>query len=216
MKKLLLATTVVVLLAVGGSIAWATIPDSSGVVHACYKKNGDLRVIDPSASKADQSQCKHDETALDLLSTSYAPQYAYAQIYVQRGSGAPTVWASYSTALGSPVGDNTGGVFRFTCRSSDVTCTVTVAASGPTGTTVFPRLLIHKQELSGGPSTYCEYLDGATNSDPWEPVGPSLTMGIGGTQDCPGHTGPGGVVSAYTVAPGYYDVWSTFTFMQPS
>jgi hypothetical protein len=38
-----------VLLAAG--IAYATIPDSNGVVHACVKGNGDVSVIDPSAGQ---------------------------------------------------------------------------------------------------------------------------------------------------------------------
>lgn len=37
-------------LVLGGRIAYASIPDSNGVVHGCYQKNsGDLRVIDTNA-----------------------------------------------------------------------------------------------------------------------------------------------------------------------
>jgi hypothetical protein len=54
--------------AVGG-VAYATIPDASGTVHLCYTDKGDLRVIDPSSSKKDQSACKKDETALDVSQT---------------------------------------------------------------------------------------------------------------------------------------------------
>jgi hypothetical protein len=51
----------VVGLAAGG-IAYATIPDSSGVIHACYKKNqGTLRVIDTDRGQA----CLPSEKALD-------------------------------------------------------------------------------------------------------------------------------------------------------
>jgi hypothetical protein len=52
MKGKLLRPTVVALAIAGallaaGGIAYATIPDSSGVIHACYKTNqGTLRVID--------------------------------------------------------------------------------------------------------------------------------------------------------------------------
>jgi hypothetical protein len=50
-----------VVAAVSGGVAWATIPDGSGQIHACYKSSsGDLRVIDPSAGGA----CKPSETAL--------------------------------------------------------------------------------------------------------------------------------------------------------
>jgi hypothetical protein len=50
---------VVAALALGG-VAWATIPDSSGVIHACYtKSDGNLRVIDTSVTK-----CGRNESAL--------------------------------------------------------------------------------------------------------------------------------------------------------
>jgi hypothetical protein len=61
-------------LLVAGGIAYATIPDSSGVIHACYKvdpkgnldNNATLRLIDPSATKPpDTSACKNNEKALD-------------------------------------------------------------------------------------------------------------------------------------------------------
>lgn len=216
-------------LMLGVAVASAAIPDSpGGTIHGCYKKDGNLRLIDPLSSKKDFSECKKDETAIDWNQSgvagpagppgpagpagppgaAWSPSYGIAQVIIDRGSG-PVPWAVYSTTLGSPVGDDTGGVFRFTCNT---TCTLTTAASGPTGTTVWPRLLIHKQPLGGGPSTYCEYLDGATNSTPFEGMGAPLTMGIGGSYDCPGGSGPSGTVSAYTVPAGYYDVWSSFKF----
>lgn len=40
-------------------VAQAAIPDSGGVIHACYKTSGDLRVVDNPAD------CKASETALD-------------------------------------------------------------------------------------------------------------------------------------------------------
>ena len=57
-------------LLVAGGIAYATIPDSSGVIHACYKvdpkgnldNNATLRLIDPSATKPDSAACKNSET----------------------------------------------------------------------------------------------------------------------------------------------------------
>jgi hypothetical protein len=87
---------------------------------------------------------------------------------------------------------------------------------------VYPRILLYKQDFNaGGPSTYCEYADGATNdtdapSYGFEPVGSSLTMGIGGTADCPGSTqivpSSNIVVSEIEVPMGRNDVWSTFSF----
>ena len=49
----------------GVGVAFAAIPDGSGVIHGCYKDNGDLRVIDPTSSKKNFSECKNNETALD-------------------------------------------------------------------------------------------------------------------------------------------------------
>ena len=51
--------------AIGGGIAYAAIPDASGVIHGCYKnQNGQLRVIDPAAS-----HCRHSETAISWNQT---------------------------------------------------------------------------------------------------------------------------------------------------
>src|SRR5262249_8112202 len=63
----LLALVVGVGVAVGG-VAYASIPDSGGVIHACYKKNGNhsLRVIDSSSSK---EACQASEKPLDWSQT---------------------------------------------------------------------------------------------------------------------------------------------------
>jgi hypothetical protein len=51
----------VIAVAVGGGVAYATIPDASGVIHSCYAKSGGaLRVID-----AGVTNCKSGETSLD-------------------------------------------------------------------------------------------------------------------------------------------------------
>ena len=55
--------------------------------------------------------------------------YGVAQVLVQQGSAAPPAWATYSTRLGSPVGDTTGGVFRFSCSATQAPCKVTVRAA---------------------------------------------------------------------------------------
>jgi collagen type I alpha len=48
-------------IAVAAGTAYATIPDSGGVIHACYAQSGALKVIDPSASE----RCGKNEKALD-------------------------------------------------------------------------------------------------------------------------------------------------------
>jgi hypothetical protein len=60
----LTALVAVVIGLVAGGIAYASIPDGNGVIHACYKTNsnvGNLRVIDPSTGAA----CNPAETALE-------------------------------------------------------------------------------------------------------------------------------------------------------
>ena len=52
----------VVGLALAGGIAYATVPDSSGVIHGCYQThNGRLRVVDTAAGAA----CRATEKALN-------------------------------------------------------------------------------------------------------------------------------------------------------
>ena len=152
--------------------------------------------------------------------------YGVASVWVSRGGNPATAWATYSTLLGSPVGDNTGGVFRFTCSTANAPCTVAVKAavlsdSADPGS-VYPRVLIYKQDYNvGGPEVYCEYGDGSTGSAPLAvtPQAPTSTpaytavpLNIGGSDDC-GLAGPAGDVNQITVPAGYYDVKSTFVFL---
>ena len=55
-RKLALLSVVVTALA--GGIAFATIPDSAGVIHACYGTDGNLRVVE------DASKCRPSEKTL--------------------------------------------------------------------------------------------------------------------------------------------------------
>jgi hypothetical protein len=57
-----IVTMAVGALMLAGALAYATIPDAGGIVHACYNPaNGQLRVIDTGAGQA----CKPAETALN-------------------------------------------------------------------------------------------------------------------------------------------------------
>ncbi|MDX6511280.1 MAG: hypothetical protein QOE36_784 [Gaiellaceae bacterium] len=62
-RRAWLAATAAAVVA-GAGIAYAAVPDGTGAIHACYKDNGDLRVIDPTGAKKDQNGCKSGETAL--------------------------------------------------------------------------------------------------------------------------------------------------------
>lgn len=65
-KPAVVAVAIAGALLVAGGIAYATIPDSNGVIHACYKTGqGTLRLIDPSKSQA----CLDSETALNWSQT---------------------------------------------------------------------------------------------------------------------------------------------------
>jgi hypothetical protein len=154
-------------------------------------------------------------------------EYGVATVNVSRGGAPATVWATYSTALGSPVGDNTGGVFRFTCSTAQAPCTVSLKAgvlSDGWGTAgVYPRVLIHRQDFSNpGPEFYCEYGDGSTGVAPATltkqalsatPTLAPIQINIGFTADCSGPVATAGDVNQITVGPGYYDVDSTFVFI---
>jgi hypothetical protein len=163
---------------------------------------------------------KHDESA----------EYGVATVWVSRGPNPATAWATYSTRLGSPVGDTTGGVFRFTCSEANAPCTVSVKAavlSDSNGTVqVYPRVLIYTQSLAGGPMVYCEYADGSTGigsdgapvpiakQDPSSsPTYTAMQVNIGGSADCAGPVATAGNVDVITVPAGYYDVKSTFVFL---
>jgi len=59
-RGIVMAAITVAALAVAGAVAYATIPDSGGVIHGCYAKSGGgLRVIDDSVV-----DCKSNETSL--------------------------------------------------------------------------------------------------------------------------------------------------------
>lgn len=247
--------------AVGAGVAYAAVPDGSGVIHACYRTNGEhgsgefgkLRVIDPTRGQ----HCKGNEAALSWNHTGpqgapgpqgasgpsgpvgatgpsgpagapgpqgppWTPAYGLAYVLVDRGSG-PAPWAEYSTTLGSPsaFGDSAGGTFRFTCKPTQAPCKVSLAAevSGVASGTVYPRILLYQQDYNnGGPEVYCEYGDGADNSGSYAPIGNSptpVTVGIGGSLDCPGTTQSyptDGTATEIDVPAGYYDVQSTFFF----
>ncbi len=76
-RRGLLTVAAVAFLLVGAGVAYASIPDSSGVIHACYHVNGQgaveggstLRVIDPTSSNKEGRACKKDEASLDFNQT---------------------------------------------------------------------------------------------------------------------------------------------------
>jgi Collagen triple helix repeat (20 copies) len=166
------------------------------------------------------------------------PEYAVVTVFVDRNAvTGPTRYATFSVALGSPVGTTTGGDFRFSCSAAQAPCKISFGAaviSDQSGNAlVHPRLLIHKESgaIPDAPVEFCEYADGANNNAglvqiPRVPtlagavtaMQTPLSMGIGGSLDCDS-------TQAYTPAvteiwvpaatatdPAYYDVAATFAF----
>ncbi len=153
----------------------------------------------------------------------WTPSYGNAAVLVSRGGHPAAVWATYSTTLGNTVGfgDNTGGVFRFTCSAANAPCVVSIqgeVSGGATSATMYPRLLIYKSDINTGQIFgQCEYADGADNSGTYGAIGTSwtpVTMGIGQSLDCGSSQAypSGGTASTIEVPAGYYDVQSTFYF----
>jgi hypothetical protein len=239
MRLLALIAGAVLVVSVG--VANSAIPGSDGEIDGCYAKNGSLRVIDAE----DGETCKKNETALSWSqrgpkgdkgdkgdpgapgANAPAEEYGVAIVRVQRGAGAATPWAVYSTELGSPVGDTTGGTFRFTCTPAHETCRVSVQAkilsdSSVAPGTIHPRVLIYRggdPDSSVEPEFYCEYGDGTAQPVTRKPkadatpTGDPVSLHIGGSADC-GLAGPAGLVTEIVVPKGYYDVFSTFQIQQ--
>lgn len=72
-RRTIVAVGAAVVLATAAGVAYATIPDAGGVIHACYKVDGNgditgdgnIRLIDPSSSKKNTQACAKNEAALD-------------------------------------------------------------------------------------------------------------------------------------------------------
>jgi len=149
---------------------------------------------------------------------------------VTRG-GSTSTFAVYSTTLGSPVADTSGGTVRFTCNADQVPCFVAVKAaalSDDSGTVVFkPRVSIARDGTSvSAPQPhqrfYCEYADGVggltgfatltkqpkSATPTYEPV----PLDIGGSADCFAAPAPGGVVDRIEVPEGFFQVDTSFVF----
>jgi len=64
--RLVVATIAALAIVVAAGVAWATIPDGSGVIHSCFKKQGGaLRLIDPGAG----GNCGSSENTLSWTQT---------------------------------------------------------------------------------------------------------------------------------------------------
>jgi hypothetical protein len=94
-KRRIVAAAAAAGLAIGGGVAYATIPESSGVIHGCYAKNGALRVVDRVAGDS----CRSNETALDWNQQAGAGAVAYAHVVVPPGTGEGVLDAASSKGV---------------------------------------------------------------------------------------------------------------------
>ena len=156
-------------------------------------------------------------------------EYGVAAVDVTRG-GSTATFGVYSTALGSPVIDTTGGTFRFTCDAVQAPCSVAVKAaalSDNTGTALFfPRILIERTGTPTAgvqPTLYCEFADGSSGPGGLTtltkqpkavlPEFEAVEVNIGGSADC-GLAGPGGDVASIEVPEGFYNVDASFSVQE--
>lgn len=87
-RPALVVLTIVGALLVAGGIAYATIPDADGVIHACYQKNqGALRVIDTDKAQT----CSSSESTLTWSQTG--PQGQPGQQGPPGPTGPSDVWS---------------------------------------------------------------------------------------------------------------------------
>ena len=194
-------------------------------VYACVNNSsGTVKIVSPTAT------CHNSETLMSWGGGPVASPYGVGTVSVKRGTGAASIWAAYSTQLGSPVADTAGGTFRFTCDDTHGVCEVSVAAatlSTTAGETVYvyPRILMQRQDyFTAGPQNYCEYGDGSVGALPilvptqittTTPTYTPMVINIGDSADCSGPVPTAGDVAKITVGPGYYDVFTTFLFKKP-
>lgn len=91
MKKLIVGASVVAAALVAGGVAFAAIPDSTGVIHSCYNNySGDVRIIDSSTGS-----CYGDETALNWNQS--APAVYTETALINAGSGPDHTTVSCNT-----------------------------------------------------------------------------------------------------------------------
>lgn len=131
---------------VAGGIAYATIPDSSGVIHACYHVNpqgvvdasGNLRVIDPSSTNKDGSACKKDEKALNFNQTGpQGQQGQQGQQGPQGPSGSSHAYSTSNEVAQTQISPNSNTITSLTLPAGDyvVWATGSVVKSGLINTT---------------------------------------------------------------------------------
>ena len=114
MRKLIITAAIAVAVAIGGTaIAYASIPDSGGVIHGCYTvKGGALRVIDTAKGQT----CTTGQHGLNWNQKGL------------QGPPGPVGVSGYSVALCTVGGDSSGNLVVIS--SSGGTCSASGSAPG--------------------------------------------------------------------------------------
>ncbi len=104
----------IVSLVVAAGVAWATVPDSGGVIHGCYANaNGALRVVDnPSSCKSNETALPWNEAGVQGLQGIQGPPG------IPGKDGAPGIQGPPGVVAG--LGTNTGGA----AAGNGATCTL--------------------------------------------------------------------------------------------
>lgn len=152
---------------------------------------------------------------------------ANIMVHTSATSDAPSVWGTFDTVLaGGPVGDIAAGFTRFTCKLA-AGCDLTVTAySTQSGETIYPDVLLTREDNTTGGKFTCEYADGSDNNGATTALTgtkaspTAVPLGIGLTADCGSTVQTGGQPASVTHinVPGtdgqgdHYDVDVKFTF----
>jgi hypothetical protein len=113
--------------------------------------------------------------------------FGVGQLWINTKFGL-TQWAQYETTeAGAPGGDQASGEFRFTCTLTDGCDLSLKAYSTGDGYTVYPRIVLEKEDNTTGAKLTCEYADGTNNEGGTQDLtdtAATVLMGIGSTADC--------------------------------
>src|SRR5262245_54000213 len=122
--------------AVAGGVAYATIPDSGGVIHACYvNRAGNLRVIDTETGAA----CRPDETPLSWPRAGSAGGGPVAFAHIANGELDATR-SKDVVSVTTKVGSFDALVYCFVLTATPVN--VVVTAEKDAGGFVFPAATV--------------------------------------------------------------------------
>jgi hypothetical protein len=138
MRKALIPAFLLAGALVVAGVAYATIPDSGGVIHGCYKKSspnqGTLRVIDTDKAQA----CSNSETPLNWSQTGpQGPQGAQGPQGPQGPSGSSHAYSTFNGAAQTQLSPNSNTITELTLPAGDyvVWATGSVVKTGIFNTT---------------------------------------------------------------------------------